>query len=388
MAGLYLMLLLVLLAMLIRVLTSVVAVIFILVLLVKIGLLPALLVPVRIVFHRQLVNRMALAQTLVLLSSSTGWYSHAKGSDITGNYCNGGCEVTLSGDLSTPEYFETSTTLWRSFSRSVTGTVCSSSNPSPSESPTPPNTPDKPVPCAAGEGVISNSAGKVKCVSGSLPGADVPKINKTTSTETNSDGSTKITTNIQTCTGAGACSTSSTTTITGATGGGAGMAGTPGTSTTATDKPKSETSDFCAQNPNLQMCKGGMNEEATQKQVRDEIKKLTTPDFSDDSAIKSATHSPESQTELEAENAKTTLAATGQVDPTASTKSSWALAMETGWFGSIPASSCAPFVSSFGGKTWTLDICPTAAKISEWGSWAWGLLAAFAVWAMVTRGNA
>lgn len=275
-----------------------------------------------------------------------------------------------------------------SYTITKTGATCSGGN---GTAPTDPTIAAPNPPCSSGQGAISNAAGKVVCVDqgSDFQGATYPpKENKTTKTDTYPDGSTKQTTNIQTCTGAGACSTSTITNVTPATGGGAGLAGTPGTTTTGIEKPKTETSDFCAQFPNLQMCKGGMNEEVTQKEVRDELKKLTSPTVTDDSAITSATHSAQSQTELEAENAKTTLAATGQVDPTASTKSSWALAMETGWFGSIPTSSCAPFVSSFGGKTWTLDICPTAAKISEWGSWAWGLLAAFAVWAMVTRGNA
>lgn len=270
----------------------------------------------------------------------------------------------------------------------LNGSTCSGGNGS---APVDPTIAAPAPPCASGQGAISNSAGKVVCVNqgSDFQGATYPpKENKTTSTESHPDGSTKTTTNIQTCTGAGACSTSTTTTITGATAGGAGTAGTPGTTTTGIDKPKSETSDFCAQNPSLQFCKGGMNEEATQKQVRDELKKLTTPDVSDDSAITSATHSPQSQADLEAENLKSTLAATGQVDPTSSNKSAWSIAMETGWFAAIPSSSCAPFVSNFGGKVWTLDICPTAAKISEWGSWAWALLAAFSVWAMVTRGNA
>lgn len=267
----------------------------------------------------------------------------------------------------------------------LNGSTCSGGN---GTAPVDPTLTAPNPPCSSGQGAISNQAGKVVCVN---QGADFqgatypPKENKTTSTTTNPDGSTKTVTNIQTCTGEGACSTSTTTTIGAATGGGAGMAGTPGTTTTSTDKPKSETSDFCAQFPNLQICKGGMNEEATQKEVRDELKKLTTPNVTDDAAITGATHSAASQTALEAENLKVEQAATGVVDPTSSHKSSWLSAMESGWFAGIPQSSCSPFVSNYSGKTWTFDVCPTAAKISEWGAWAFAFMAAFMIWGMVTQ---
>lgn len=267
----------------------------------------------------------------------------------------------------------------------LNGSTCSGGN---GTAPVDPTLTAPNPPCSSGQGAISNQAGKVVCVN---QGADFqgatypPKENKTTSTTTNPDGSTKTVTNIQTCTGEGACSTSTTTTIGAATGGGAGMAGTPGTTTTSTDKPKSETSDFCAQFPNLQICKGGMNEEATQKEVRDELKKLTTPNVTDDAAITGATHSAASQTALEAENQKLEQAATGIVDPTSSHKSSWLSAMESGWFAGIPQSSCTPFVSNYSGKTWTFDVCPTAAKISEWGAWAFAFMAAFMIWGMVTQ---
>jgi len=246
---------------------------------------------------------------------------------------------------------------------SCTGTAMT---PNPVPNPTSETSP----PCAPGDGVLESASG-VKCVPASTVAATVPPVvSKSQSTETKPDGSQVITNTTNTCTGAGACTTTTTTTVTNNTAGQPGQAGTPGTSTKVADKPSEQPSDFCAKNPNLQMCKGGMNEEATQKQVLAEVKKLTTPDASDDSALQSATHSAASQTALEAEDKKFSDAGGGIVDPTSGNKSAWSLAMSTGWFDPVPSSTCVPLGGSFAGRSFTFDHCPVAAKISEWGAWA------------------
>lgn len=89
--------------------------------------------------------------------------------------------------------------------------------------------------CGAGDGVITSSSGKVACVPQGTEGS-IPAVNeKTSKTETFSDGSTKTTTTTEVCTGEGACSSTTTITIGAASGGGAGIAGTPGTSTTGVE---------------------------------------------------------------------------------------------------------------------------------------------------------
>ncbi|TXH57759.1 MAG: hypothetical protein E6Q97_03855 [Desulfurellales bacterium] len=273
------------------------------------------------------------------------------------------------------------------YSITLNGSTCSGGNGSAPVDPLPiaPN-----PPCSAGQGVISNTGGKVVCVNqgSEFQGATYPpKENKTTSTKTFSDGSTQTTNNIQTCTGEGACSTSTTVVNTAATGGGVGQAGPIGTTTTGIDKPKSETSDFCAQFPTLQICKGGMNEEATQKEVRDELKKLTTPNVSDDSAITGATHSQQSGDDNQAETDKLMDVAEGNFDPTTANRSAWADALSSGWLTPVPASTCSPYTATFSGKTWTWDYCPTAAKISEIGAYALWFMFSVGVFVMLTGGR-
>lgn len=248
---------------------------------------------------------------------------------------------------------------------------------------------NKPAPpCASGQGVMSNSTGKVVCVDGATPGATTPpKVNKSQSTDTKSDGSQIITETTNTCTGEGACSTTTTTTVINNTAGQPGQAGTPGTSTKTTDKPAAEQSTFCAQNPNLQMCKGGMNEEATQKKVLEEIQKLTKPDFSDDSSLQAAKHSDDSQKALEDENKKFNDAAKGAINPASEQQGVWAAAMNSGWFTPIPQTNCTPFSTTFVGKTFTMNHCPIAAQISEIGGYAMWLMLVVGVFVMVTGGN-
>lgn len=252
---------------------------------------------------------------------------------------------------------------------------------------TPSSTSPGPNGCAAGDGVITSSSGKVACVPAGTPGASTPVPNSNTKTETFPDGSTKTTTNNQVCTGDGACQTITTTTVTNNSSGAPGMAGTPGTTTGTTEKPPSPTSSFCAENPSIQLCKGGMNEEATQKEVRDELKKLTTPNVSDDSAITGATHSQQSGDDNQAETDKLMTVAEGNFDPTTANRSAWADALSSGWLTPVPASTCSPYTSTFSGKTWTWDYCPTAAKISEIGAYALWFMFSVGVFVMLTGGR-
>lgn len=252
---------------------------------------------------------------------------------------------------------------------------------------TPSPTSPGPNGCAAGDGVITSSSGKVACVPAGTPGSSTPVPNSNTKTETFPDGSTKTTTNNQVCTGDGACQTITTTTVTNNSSGSPGMAGTPGTTTGTTEKPPSPTSSFCAENPSIQLCKGGMNEEVTQKQVRDELKKFNEQP-NDLSGIEAAAASADSK--KVADDAFKSV--TDQFDAVAAgTDAASSAHMQTfrdslaSWWEPIPSSTCAAVSSRVGPWTWDFDPCPTAAKISEIGAFALWLMFAFGVFNLVTR---
>jgi len=83
--------------------------------------------------------------------------------------------------------------------------------------------------CAAGEGVLTSSSGKVSCVPPGTPNASTPDIQKKTQTEKFPDNTTKITeTTTTTDPNTNAKETVTTTTSTG------GSSGSPGTTTTTT----------------------------------------------------------------------------------------------------------------------------------------------------------
>lgn len=248
-----------------------------------------------------------------------------------------------------------------------------------------------PTPCAHGQGVITNSAGKVVCVDqNAVPSAEPPKVNKTIETKTHPDGSQTINNITQTCTGEGACSTTTTTTTTNASNGQPGIAGTPGTTTATKDKPSETQSDFCAQNPSLQICKGGMATEALQKETLDEIKKLNNPTASDDSPISSKTfESTPGRSDLTTHDDSLKNYVIGAVVPgeVAASKGAWETAMSSGWFDPIERGGCQPYVATIAGKTWTWDYCQKADEIAQIGAYALWVSLAFGIFVMLTGGQ-
>lgn len=236
---------------------------------------------------------------------------------------------------------------------------------------------------------MTTSAGKVVCVPSGTPGADnPPKVTKQSSTKNFPDGSTQVTTTTQTCTGEGACSSTTTITNTGPSGspGTTGDAGKPGTSTEVKEKQPSETSSFCQQNPGLQLCKGGMNEEVTQKRVADALT-VDAKDYTDiTSADTAAAANAAKQAALDA-----TTSAIGELskigsaaDPAKAYQDQVTNAL-TNWFDPVPITGCQPVGGTIGGRTFSIDICPTAAKISEIGAYCLWIMFAFGTLALVTR---
>jgi len=246
-----------------------------------------------------------------------------------------------------------------------------------------------PTPCAPGQGSYTSPGGVVMCVAGTTPNATVPPVVTKKSDVTDySDGSKKTVTTISTCTGDGACSTNITTTVTNATNGQPGQAGTPGTGEQKLNKPSEETSDFCAKNPTLQFCKGGMNEEVTQKKVLTELERFNNPTATDDGelTIQKNFLPSESQTEFE-DVLKDTVQGIALNPSIEQNKSAWVTAMESGWITPITLTGCQPIVSNFAGRSWTLDHCPVAEKISSIGAYALWFMFAVSMFVMLTGGR-
>lgn len=273
------------------------------------------------------------------------------------------------------------------------GGAASSCTGSSDVAPTPkePEPTKTPTPCAQGQGVITNSSGKVVCVDqNAVPSAEPPKVNKTMETKTHPDGSQTINNITQTCTGEGACSTTTTTTTTNASNGQPGIAGTPGTTNSVKDKPAETQSDLCAQNPSLQICKGGMATESLQKETLDEIKKFNNPTASDDSSISSKTfESTPGRSDLTTHDDSLKNYVIGAVVPgeVAASKGAWETAMSSGWFEPIERGGCQPYVATIAGKTWTWDYCQKADEIAQIGAYALWLSLAFGIFVMLTGGQ-
>lgn len=133
-----------------------------------------------------------------------------------------------------------------------------------------------------------------------------------------------------------------------------------------------------------------MSEETTQKKVLQELERFNNPGATNDSELqtKAATAIAESDAIKNQDSElgkyvsgeKTNEGIEGQ-------KGAWASAMSSGWIDPIELGGCAPIVSNFADKTWILDVCPTAAKISEIGAYAMWFLLAVGAFVMVTGGK-
>lgn len=267
--------------------------------------------------------------------------------------------------------------------------TCTGSSVAPNNIPNP--TVQNETPCdVRTQGAITVD-GKVKCVANTTPGATAPPlVNKSTKTETKSDGSKIITETTNTCTGDGACSTTITTTTAPNSAGQPGQAGAPGVSNSVSDKPSAEQSEFCAKNPNLQFCKGGMNEEKTQLKVLDEIQKFTNPDVSSVSGLETASVFDDQNQALKDQDDKLKNHASGSAADASvvSQRGVWETAMSNGWFEPVTISTCSPYEATIGGRVWKLDPCPTAQKISEIGAYCMWFMLAIGAFAFLTGGKA
>ncbi len=308
-----------------------------------------------------------------------------------GTFCSSGCVVAYQSArciLPVADNYNCAV-----LNTSYTGATCSTSGP-PSVVPGSTADTPKPPPCDPGQSIIQ-MGGKLACLpSGQSP--DTPKVTKSSSTKTYPDGSTKVTTTTQTCNGAGACSSTTTVTNTTATSGpnagGKGQAGEPGTTTDEEDE-SGDTSEFCAKNPNLQVCKGGISEEGTQKQVLAEIKKLSTVDASTDkTAITNAgkyAETPGYQAAKDADDSLVNYASgvTKNADVEAS-KTTFEQALSSGFWTDIPTAACTTPTYVIAGHSieWS-RWCEIVGYIQEIGAYGMWIMLAISVFVMLTGGR-
>lgn len=319
------------------------------------------------------------------------WYPSAVGQPSLESalYCDAGCTAGLNAAPSGTQYAN-KTTRWQKYSKVQMGYACA---PGLATAPaagqpdkSPPDPPKQPV-CPAGDGVLTSSSGAVHCVPSGTPGSAPPIVQKQQETQNFPDGSKKI---IETITTrdpqTGAEVKNQNITNTPATGGGAGEAGTPGTTSKKTDSSANDggdptkpgDSDFCAKNPGLQICKGGIAEEKTQVDIKDlqketkdltkEIKDILDPD---EDVNKDTIEAQKTAYEEKAASHKEfidSFAARAQNDEGFL---SWAMLPE------VPAGSCVPFTGTIGGKMITLDWCEQLAMVRDIAGYMFYILTAF-----------
>ncbi len=199
-------------------------------------------------------------------------------SNAMGSYCDSGCAVSLGVDQ--PGYYTDGKTNTFSRAKHYSGSSCTTEPNMPTQnSPDKqPPVPEKKPPCAAAEGVMTSSSGTVACVPEGTPSSNPPVVKKSTTSTTKPDGSIvkeETTTTRDPATGAESTSKTTTTTSPGGSSTVESSTGDSSSGTNSEGKPDGTgQNDFCAKNPGLQICKGGMNEEATQKKVFDEAEKV------------------------------------------------------------------------------------------------------------------
>lgn len=339
--------------------------------------------------------------------STLDWYVSPVGQPSleSSNYCDNGCAVGMNAAPSGSSYTNGKLRVqqYSKVQLSYTCTPGLTSAPGGVAPEVKPPEPPKNPPCAPSEGVLTSTSGTIACVPSGTPASAPPIVDKKKTTEAYPDGSQKITETTTTRDPqTGVEDKRTTTTNTPASGGSAGQAGTPGTSTSATTggtapnaasgtgKEGDTSNDLCQKNPNLQICKGDMNKEETQKKLEEHLKAIKDgmdPGTTSYDAVKNAKPSDDSEQALQEQSDKLTAATTGAFDPVTAQKSSWQTAMSSGWFEPVPNSSCAPIVWNFSGHSATFDICQPAQKLSEMLEYAMWFLIVVGTFVMFTGGQ-
>lgn len=333
-------------------------------------------------------------QPKVDLGTKFGIYTFPVGSSITGSYCDGGCRLNIG--VTTQPYYTDGKTVTKVMSQTYGPGACTASDgvaPQPGlPGQTPPDPPKEP-PCLPTEGVMTSSTGAVHCVPEGIPGSNTPVVTKDKTVKTNPDGTTTTTETTTTRDPATGVETKNTTT-TDRNGSGqvtstSSETGTKGT-TQGQDPTKPEGADFCAKNPDLQICKGGLNEEETQKKVKEGVEKvrdsLDAKDFNAESFFegKDVSQAARDIVDQKLQSAKGEIEAFASGGPSSESFISFESEMAN-WFEPISVSGCQAFTVHVGNWVWTHDHCEVAAKISEIGAYAMWVLFAFSIFSMTTR---
>ncbi len=337
--------------------------------------------------------------------TSSAWYVFGVGSDPNGAYCVNGCQVQMQADSGQPVYYTNGKKNRVKMNTLTVNAECTDGRalPVPSTAAESPPVPPKEPECAAGEGVLSSSTGKVHCVPSSVPDAPKPRVQKESQTQNFPDGSQKKTDTITTTDPeTGVSDRRQTVTNTPKTGGGAGEAGTPGTSSGSSSSSTSSNgsgvpdgsgnSDFCSKNPGLQICKGGMNEEATQKKVfeaGEKIRDSLSAENFDPATHLPATINPSADAKNKLDQAKDSVIVDVQKFGTASDPSKGFYDTfkdnMNGWLGEIPVTGCTPFQARIGPYDWRFDHCEKALKIAEIFGYCLWVMLALGVFSLATR---
>lgn len=334
-------------------------------------------------------QRSQAAPTYAWFKSSVG------GPSVEGSYCDGRCMVGLNPAATGTAYNNGKEKIQR-YEVVVTAAPCTSAN-IPTAAPQgsqPPEPPKRPL-CDANEGVLTSTSGTIACVPAGTPTASVPEIRKFKTTDQFPDGSTKITeTTLTKDPVSQVQDTKQVITNTPASGGGQGQAGPVGTQNSQgtangtsggnpIDPKDNGSSDLCKNNPGLQICKGGMNEEATQKQVRDALQ-----GDGDYSAISNANGDAKKTEADAAHQAHLDTLTNGTFDSSTSTQKQSVSDIIGSWWEPVPMSGCTPYTATIGSRSWTLDICPIAEKISTVSGYAMWVFLAFGVLGLFVKRGA
>lgn len=244
-----------------------------------------------------------------------------------------------------------------------------------------------PLSCGASGGTYQVVGGVGYCGTSSpvTPSITSSKQIATASNPVTGQSQQTTTTTTTTCVGAGACSSTSTSTITS---GGVTVGSKTGTGSGTTPAD----AGAAANNAEGPLAKSDLptdyQRDSTGLALNQKVDKIISvlgDPVADDSSITNSTHSPASQTALTAidDNVKAAVEGTENSAVLAQV-SIWDQTMSTGWWTPIPQSSCSAFTATIGGNVWTLDICPTAAKIAEIGAYVMWIFLMFSAFRMLT----
>lgn len=311
--------------------------------------------------------------------SSYGWITiQIGGPSPYGSKCAGGCSQYVTGPVSGPDnpngdYYTNGKTRTEYAKWQFDGSSCSAGDAAPTPSTQPPRTPPKEPPCAAGEGVMTSSSGKLNCVPPGTPESTPPVVKKETEKKTNPDNTTAETTTTTTrdpSTGVEQKS-SSTTTCSGTNCTTSTSTSTSGSGTNGNGTPDGTgNSDFCQKNPTLDICTGKIAKEETLGKIKDS---LDPKEAADKSKLDAAKQDFDDKQKAHKDFIDA-FAAKAQSDEGGLLK--WAMIPE------VPAGSCAPFTGTVMGRVVTFDFCDSLAKVRDIAGYGFYLMTMFALFAI------